>query len=30
MSETTLDLQDLIHELKNKPWSLIYKEKSGE
>lgn len=30
MSETTLDLQDLIHELKNRPWSLIYKEKSGE
>ena len=30
MSETTLDLQDLIHELKNKPWSLIYKEKSSE
>jgi len=30
MSETTLDLQDLIQELKNKPWSIIYKERSIE
>jgi phospholipid/cholesterol/gamma-HCH transport system substrate-binding protein len=30
MTRTTEELQDLLQEIKNKPWSLIYKEKKGE
>jgi hypothetical protein len=29
MTKTTEDLQDLIQEIKAKPWSLIYKEGKG-
>lgn len=30
MTRTTDELQDLIHEIKSKPWSIIYKEGKGE
>jgi phospholipid/cholesterol/gamma-HCH transport system substrate-binding protein len=30
MTRTTEELQDLLQEIKNKPWSIIYKEKKGE
>jgi len=30
MIRTTDELQDLIHEVKSKPWSVIYKEGNGE
>jgi len=30
MTRTTEELQDLIHEVKSKPWSVIYKEGNGE
>jgi phospholipid/cholesterol/gamma-HCH transport system substrate-binding protein len=30
MTRTTDELQDLIHEVKSKPWSVIYKEGKGE
>jgi ABC-type transporter Mla subunit MlaD len=30
MIRTTQDLQDLIQEIKTKPWSLIYKEGKGK
>jgi len=30
MTRTTDELQDLIHELKRKPWSVIYKEGKGD
>jgi len=30
MTKTTEDLQDLIQEIKTKPWSLIYKEGKGK
>jgi phospholipid/cholesterol/gamma-HCH transport system substrate-binding protein len=30
MTRTTEELQELLQEIKNKPWSLIYKEKKGE
>jgi phospholipid/cholesterol/gamma-HCH transport system substrate-binding protein len=30
MTKTTEDLQDLIQEIKAKPWSLIYKEGKGK
>ncbi|MDP2157536.1 MAG: MlaD family protein [Nitrospirota bacterium] len=30
MTRTTDELQDLIHEIKSKPWSILYKEGKGE
>lgn len=30
MTSTTEDLQELLQEIKNKPWSIIYREKKGE
>jgi phospholipid/cholesterol/gamma-HCH transport system substrate-binding protein len=30
MTRTTEELQELLQEIKNKPWSIIYKEKRGE
>lgn len=30
MNKTTEDLQDLFQEIKNKPWSIIYKERKGK
>ncbi len=30
MTRTTEELQDLLQEIKHKPWSVIYKEKRGE
>jgi ABC-type transporter Mla subunit MlaD len=30
MTRTTEELQDLIHEVKSKPWSVIYQEGKGE
>ncbi|MBI5633615.1 MAG: MCE family protein [Nitrospirae bacterium] len=30
MTRTTDELQDLLHEIKSKPWSVIYKEGKGE
>jgi len=30
MTRTTEELQDFLQEIKNKPWSIIYKEKKGE
>ena len=30
MTRTTEELQDLIHEMKSKPWSILYKEGKGE
>ncbi len=30
MTRTTEELQDLLQGIKNKPWSIIYKEKKGE
>ena len=30
MTKTTEELQELLQEIKNKPWSMIYKEKKGE
>jgi phospholipid/cholesterol/gamma-HCH transport system substrate-binding protein len=30
MTNTTEELQELLQEIKNKPWSIIYKEKKGE
>ena len=30
MTRTTEEMQDLLQEIKNKPWSIIYKEKKGE
>ena len=30
MTRTTDELQDLIHDVKSKPWSVIYKEGKGE
>jgi phospholipid/cholesterol/gamma-HCH transport system substrate-binding protein len=30
MTKTTEELQELLQELKNRPWSIIYKEKGGE
>lgn len=30
MTKTTEELQEFLYEIKNKPWSIIYKEKRGE
>lgn len=30
MTRTTEDVQELFQEIKNKPWSIMYKEKKGE
>ena len=30
MTRTTDELQDLIHEIKSKPWSILYKEGKGD
>jgi ABC-type transporter Mla subunit MlaD len=30
MTKTTEEMQELLHEIKNKPWSILYKEKRGE
>ena len=30
MNKTTEELQDLFQEIKNKPWSIIYKERKGK
>lgn len=30
MNRAAEDLRDVLHEVKNKPWSMIYKEKRGE
>jgi ABC-type transporter Mla subunit MlaD len=30
LNQTTLDLQELLQEIKHKPWSIIHKEKKGE
>jgi len=30
MTRTTEELQELLQEIKNKPWSIIYREKKGE
>jgi len=30
MTRTTEDLQELLQEIKNKPWSIIYRERKGE
>jgi hypothetical protein len=30
MTRTTEDLQEVIQEVKSKPWSFIYKEGKGE
>jgi hypothetical protein len=30
LNRTTEDLQELIQEIKHKPWSIIHKEKKGE
>jgi phospholipid/cholesterol/gamma-HCH transport system substrate-binding protein len=30
MTRTTEELQELLQEIKNKPWSIIYREKRGE
>jgi phospholipid/cholesterol/gamma-HCH transport system substrate-binding protein len=30
MTKTTEELQDLLQEIKHKPWGLLYKEKGGE
>ncbi len=30
MNRTTEDLQDVLQELKNKPWSIIYKQDGGK
>jgi len=30
MTRTTEELQDLLQEIKHKPWGLLYKEKRGE
>jgi len=30
MTKTTEELQEMLQEIKNKPWSIIYKEKRGE
>jgi phospholipid/cholesterol/gamma-HCH transport system substrate-binding protein len=30
MNKTTEDLQDFFQEIKNKPWSIIYKERKGK
>ncbi len=30
MTETAEDLQEVLQEIKNKPWSLIYREKQGK
>lgn len=29
LNETTEDLQEVLQEIKNKPWSIIYKERTG-
>jgi len=30
MTKTTEELQDLLQEIKHKPWSVLYKQKGGE
>ncbi len=30
LTETTEDLQEVLQEIKNKPWSVIYKEGKGK
>lgn len=30
LNRTTEDLRDVLHEVQNKPWSVIYKEESGK
>jgi ABC-type transporter Mla subunit MlaD len=30
MNRTTVDLRDALHEIKNKPWSVVYKEGRGK
>lgn len=29
LQKTSEDLRDVVHEIKNKPWSIIYRERSG-
>jgi superfamily II RNA helicase len=30
MTKTTEELQELLQEIRHKPWSVIYKEKRGD